>query len=465
MARRRTLIPHTHRHPKSRLSSSQSPLLPGPPPSDFSPDEALYRTLKKPRLTYENGSETSSVSADFIAESGDLLTQIFVHLPPKSLFRFQAVSKLWRSTLRSPSFLRLRTRNVGAQFLFHRSYDGSEETHALDLNFISLDKAYVDTMSDVVSDMRNIFDFNQVVGFHSCNGLLAIALKSGCDQTIDFYVYNPTTRSCRLIPRRYVHNIYYPQLKPENIFPQTPRRFIALYIAFDPLQSEHYKLLYLWHEGSWVTCSSYASDTQIWRDCEWVFDDEDAEVEPDLKKGVLWNGDFFWVDPHGYTYCFDFKSGSMKTITALPPNALTGHTGEEEEHFSWPEIFYFGVSGGDLCLIGLTDPHAMLFEVHKMELDYSRWNFNGRFDLSPLRALCPSMFVEENFHVLDCLVDEKQNLPAELMISSPGKIVSYNLQDKEIADVVMEDPHVSPKKMSIFRWGEAFQYVETFVPV
>lgn len=61
----------------------------------------------------------SSESAQHIASNEDLLTELLLHLPPKSLLRFQTVSKHWLSIISSPQFRRLHTRG---RFL-HNEYD------------------------------------------------------------------------------------------------------------------------------------------------------------------------------------------------------------------------------------------------------------------------------------------------------------------------------------------------------
>ncbi|CAI9099115.1 OLC1v1035886C1 [Oldenlandia corymbosa var. corymbosa] len=117
---------------------------------------------------------------------------------------------------------------------------------------------------------------------------------------------------------------------------------------------------------------------------------------------------------------------------------------------TWPEIFFFRVIGGDLCLIGLKEPKSLVFDVLALETNYSRWNVKYCLDLSALATLYPSMVLEMTgdpsrdwlrceFLMLSCCVNETRN-QTELLISVPGKILSFDMNNmvvKEITDFVV----------------------------
>ncbi|CAI9105163.1 OLC1v1004025C1 [Oldenlandia corymbosa var. corymbosa] len=252
------------------------------------------------------------------------------------------------------------------------------------------------------------------------------------------------------------------------IRPQTYRYFGALHIAFDPSQSDHYKLLYIC--GFWnLRFASYASDTQLWSKSRSVLDHQLwNNMTMYYKKGVFWNGDMFWVDSRLGTYCFNFEKGCAKRITASLPQGRP--ILEVDRH---PDVIYFGVCGDSLSLVRLMDFHPLLLDIYQLELDYSRWNFKYQVDLSPLRSapyssmfdIAPHSAWWQRFYVLNCLMDE-QLKPTELLISVRGKIISYDIQDmivKEIADVVPDTDEAHWR--FLFKWSQVFEHFETVASV
>ncbi|KAK5817620.1 hypothetical protein PVK06_022547 [Gossypium arboreum] len=59
---------------------------------------------KRPRMRIIRRSTKHSQNAETIANNYDLLIQILVRLPVKSLLRFKSVSKTWHSIISNPEF-------------------------------------------------------------------------------------------------------------------------------------------------------------------------------------------------------------------------------------------------------------------------------------------------------------------------------------------------------------------------
>ncbi|CAI9098935.1 OLC1v1035674C1 [Oldenlandia corymbosa var. corymbosa] len=360
------------------------------------------------------------------------------------------------------TFRRLHLRERTGPHFLSRAVDEEVE-----LNFISPGKEYVDSMVKTVSDFKNSIEGFKMLGFHSCNGLVAIALKNHFGGVF-FYVYNPTTCHRRLLPQLYARVTYFPKRSAKYdcpmICPQASDLFVDLNIAYDPLKSDNYRVVYVWYDDWWFRVAIYASETGDWLDANCNLDYYSDIID---WKGILWNGDLHWVSSKWFTICLDIENGCEKHIPAILPKVAVCIPEDPQSLKSWPEIIFFGVSGGDLCLIGLKEPKSFLFDVFVMELDYSCWNVKYCLDLSPLGTLYPLMVCEENdphnewfrckLSVL-CCADEKGEEP-ELLISLPGKIVSFDTKAilvKEIADVAPETTVNRLKDLSRFKWSDAF---------
>lgn len=444
---------------KARVISVCSPAATAQP-SQSSPEET-NQPHKNPRHETSSSSSTSlssapSAAAFVIANNEDLLTQILLYLPPKSLLRFQCVSKGWLSIISSPSFRSLHSRvyptttsssaATKGLFLFRRR----TWTDIPDLNFISFSDDYVNSMGNIVCHLSNYGKFTDI---HSCNGLLALAFMLD-DYAREFVVCNPTTRQHRLVPRL--------------DFQEGGREFLALNIVFDPLKSEHYKLVCAWCEQEMITnnfgqlvpsdfhgFSVYASEKGSWRDSEDILEMEDLYLPNYFRNGVLWNGNFHWVSDFEYCLCFD------------PDKEFFNLTMPLARWYFWS----FGESGGCLYGIEINDPEAMLFDIFEMARDYSQWVLKCHVDLTPVTTLYPSMIDADcnpatdfrfNFHILYFLEDEKENR-MRLLISLCGKIILYDINDKivkELAEVVPKDTD-GDWWDSCFRWRDTYRHMET----
>ncbi|GJX74943.1 F-box domain containing protein, partial [Tanacetum coccineum] len=128
----------------------------------------------------------------------EILNNIFVRLPTKSLFRFKSVSKHWNCSIPSPDFMKLRS---------HRMILLSVHPfHAIDTMDYSIIK--------LCSPFENLEgkDVNMV---GTCNGIVLLALKSRYER--DYMIlYNPFTQASHKIhippstyPHRYTYGLGY----------------------------------------------------------------------------------------------------------------------------------------------------------------------------------------------------------------------------------------------------------------
>ncbi|XP_059635780.1 F-box protein At5g07610-like [Cornus florida] len=113
-------------------------------------------------------------SVDVIAGNEDLLFEILVHLPPKSLLRFQCVSKHWLSLISNPQFRSHHSRrnpnSVATALFYYKKFPFPE------FGFLSLKALENPTNNTPFHFLDFLSTFNEVIYAHSCNGLLFVEL-------------------------------------------------------------------------------------------------------------------------------------------------------------------------------------------------------------------------------------------------------------------------------------------------
>ncbi|CAI9099104.1 OLC1v1035875C1 [Oldenlandia corymbosa var. corymbosa] len=172
-------------------------------------------------------------------------------------------------------------------------------------------------MGKIVWRLRDSFKFSDLMGIHACNGLVAIALVIHRDdgRSTRFFVYNLTTGQHSRIPPAYSSNWTGPVQEYKN--------FAALNIAYDPLQYDHYRLVYVWVDDSDDLEELYDSETGYWRDAKCGLDCGYDDV---YWKGILWNGDLFWVCRRWNIVCVDIETARQKCSVCpfpCPDNILS----------------------------------------------------------------------------------------------------------------------------------------------
>ncbi|CDP16131.1 unnamed protein product [Coffea canephora] len=399
-------------------------------------------------------SSSSPLSATLIGYNEDILLQILPYLPPKSLLRFQSVSKKWLSIISNPTFRRLHLRvnptTATSAFILFRKI----KNMAPELNFISSHEDYVNPMGNIVSNLNNLFENADILGLHSCNGLLCVKFCFNYD-SIEFVVYNPTTNKYRLIPRL------------KKIVEERLLQTSVVNIAFDPLNPAQYTLVCVItdHFESEYRFIVYSSETGFWRESVKRLDIYTEKYYFD--RGVLWNGGLHWATQWGSTVCFDIDHECVRsTMPNLP--ALYDDSSE---------VCYFGDSGGELYLISVSMPRKTVFNVFSLKMDYSKWDVKHRIDLTLLSIFYPLVVDEEldpnefGFHILHYVVDKNRG-NVMVVLSMHRKIFCYDINDltvKELANIEpkevsyrwMETSKYLRRDASKYMWREAYQHVET----
>ncbi|XP_062015634.1 F-box protein At5g07610-like isoform X2 [Rosa rugosa] len=346
--------------------------------------------------------QSSIAAAETVGHNEDLLKQLLLRLPAKSLIRFKCVSKLWLSLISSPKFCDSHTlRNPILKF---PSAFFLSRTATTDPQFISL---LPSTNPNPSKPLNFIPDPQGLQILQSCNGLLLCCSstdKFTISRQFKFYVVNPTTSRFSEIA-----------LPPPSPTKPEPARLLSVALAFDPSKSLHYKLVCVSGSGTIpslhleIEIEIYSSHTRTWR----------ADEE---HYGV--------VDELG----------------------APGFSVEKE-------CMCFGESGGRLHLIEMYGSGLNKLRVLEMGKDYSGWFVKYRVDLNLMTPAFPYTPAAScrPFFFLDAEENEEQN--PVLVLRMGYKFISYDIRDKScktLCDLFIP---------SLVGWRDAYQYMETLACV
>ncbi|XP_027174712.1 F-box protein At5g07610-like [Coffea eugenioides] len=383
-----------------------------------------------------------SSSVDTIANNEDLLTNILLKLPAKSLLCFRCVSRQWRTIISDPEFRRRHIRSIRccptSDFLFFSPYIKPNE-----IDLLSLSGDGLDSVGNLSSPLRRSLE-GRIIRLQACNGLLCIQFMVNYIRR-DLIVYNPTTSEHRTIPWPNEGN------HSPTIVPYTS-------IAFDPLTSDYYKLLDVSFDRG-LRFFIYSSESGVWRvggaavagtfDSDYYFD-----------KGVFWNGDVHFMGTEFCTLCFDVENECLRPSMPRIPIRM-------EVMGKW-DIKYFGETGGNLYAIYLNRINtAVLSDVFELKRDYSQWVVKYRFDFSHLVTYYPEM--KSCGCCTPCFIADEEGKNARIVISLKGKFILYDINRVFVKELV----EVGPVGSSVddwgnskwYRWYEAYQHVGTFASV
>lgn len=388
---------------------------------------------------------------ELVLNDGDLLTEILLRLPAKSLIKFKSVSKEWLSLISSDGFCHRHT-------LRRPKLQHSLILQMVDLEFVYLNLT-VDGENTIVPYTLGVPGHHQIV--QECNGLLLllrqprkyshytynpITYEPQTNLLNSYSVYNPTTRKSRMI-----------SLNSSDDYPC----IAAVNLAFDPLKSPYYK----------VVCVRFAEESKAHDPYDGkglihrveVYDSESHtwEVAPGpfttisrISHGVHCNGAiYWWMCCNGGAFsCFDIARNEMRTLLA-PQNVYS------EPHDSSP---YYQESDGRLYHFDMLETERGLASVALWELKGNDDDGGGRDDSQWL------------FKYLDVISTNGTDEPVRLMGGSDSercsllshrdrKIIAYNFLDKsyeELLDLTRQPYHLPYyPRMKGFQFGEVLALV------
>ncbi|KAK9928365.1 hypothetical protein M0R45_025503 [Rubus argutus] len=346
----------------------------------------------------------SSSAAETVANIEELLRQILLSVPPRSLVRFKCVSKRWLSLISEPGFCgrsaTLRKPKISGFF--------SSKTEDNTFKAIPLGKrdkipsgqnpfkAIHDSLGDGSARLKII---------QSCNGLF-LCLRYSCDSSRSnrsryvadhaVYVVNPTTNQFLVLSSPRVE-----QMARVN------QLFVRYALAFDPSKSPHYKVVCVSnsHLGNYLgypyQIDIYSSETRKWKKRHNDLHQKRAmHFDSSSREGAVYcNGAVHWIrcidsipccylrdgrfvrDAGDVLHYYDIAKGSLRLVAATPPVPVSVKT-----KYQGLVRRYFGEAGGRLYLIESYTHYDTQCEVMEMGKDYSGWFLKYHVDLNPVIA-------------------------------------------------------------------------------
>ncbi|XVF56765.1 hypothetical protein PTKIN_Ptkin06aG0146000 [Pterospermum kingtungense] len=385
----------------------------------------------------------NSSAAETIAYNRDLLTEILLRLPTKSLIKFKCVSRQWLSIVSDPDFCLSHTRHHQSNgFLSPTALllKGDCFTPPSEFSIVPL-KHY-----SKVPFFHYILD-SDVKILQSCNGLL---LCESSRRSL-YLICNPTTKSFR--------RLYPPS---DSYYNFLSKFYVSL--AFDPLKSPYYKIIRIWEssqEPSKFNLDLYRSKTGSWDLSIITFDiDEDESIE--LEHGVFCNGRINWCGYGNESFYFDVENECLETMPMTLPTRMDAPE----------ECRYFGESRGVLYLaVTYCKAVCLEFDVFEMATDYSQWNWKKRLNLGDAVKVFPELELGcvEYFPGFSgvCFIRFEKEEEPKVVVWADGKIICFDFKEgswKKLYDLgpgikigslyLGEDDHLHYERFHAYQYFE-----------
>lgn len=382
-------------------------------------------------------------SAEMIGNNDDILINILVHLPEKSLLRFRNVSKHWLSLLSSPYFSRcLNHTSKSPSALFLRMPSSSYKPKYY---FLWLDGKPI--LGPFIRSLTFVDEPAGIRILKSCNGFFLCCSNNRIGEyNRNYYIYNPTTNQYTTLPQTSI---------------RIPNTTFGVILAFDPSKSSHYKVVFVRSSETshLYQLEIYSSETQ-----RWSFSNEIPRAN--YSQGVYCCGCIYWMTNSGTLLCFGVD---QERFHEIPMPEIPDDWNQQAK------CRYFGESGGHLHLILTSGKHSTRqFDVYEMEKDSSRWFVKYKVDLNAVISDYPEMTRSSNSHTSDwdyhsfrvLSVVCKESEGSFMVLHIPGKVISYSFKDK--ASTLIHDfaPGCTDiEGCTMFESDDAYPYVGTFAIV
>ncbi|OMO52202.1 hypothetical protein COLO4_37365 [Corchorus olitorius] len=355
------------------------------------------------------------ISPEAIANNYDLLTEILLRLPVKSLLRFKSVSKAWHSLISDPNFshrLFPDPHNISG-LIMHKNSQLINPEH----EFVPLGDKPIDAPFNCLTFINHPLGLKII---QSCHGLLLCSSFRDQDFKYDYYIYNPTTKQFIALP---------PPGNQDTIVTRVS-------LAFDPAKSPHYKVVCVRNPDPGLVLEDqvddhdpyssylyqqieiYSSQTHSWRLSGNPFV---AHVNILFERGLFCNGFIHWIntmDKDSHSLYFNVEEEEVRELP-MPPIPV----GWEERRCR-----YFGESRGHLHLIESYGPRTTLLDIYEIESDYSGWSVRYRVDLDQVTIAFPEM-IRDNYDPSDvhyymfsvlCVVREVNDEESYMVLHIPA---------------------------------------------
>ncbi|KAF7811479.1 F-box protein [Senna tora] len=357
--------------------------------------------------------------ANIVVDNDDLLIEILLRLPIKSLLRFRSVSKHWLSLISNPQFSRLRT-HVSPSGLILRSLSLSYKNPRF--NFVDFNPNPIN-FAPSRGPFETLTFFDDPLGIkilQSCNGLLLCSSSTSEHYNFcktRYYVYNPSTKQYSVLPPLNSHGGFW--------------RVRGFCLAFDPSKSPHYKVVCLW-KGGFNYTSRHLIEIYSSQDGQWsVSTSFTASLNVEFDCGVFWNGAVHWLNKWENSVYFKVDEEQVRD---LPMPSMEHH----DDGWNHRRIEYFGESNDHLHLIEIYWPWTTKFDVYEMKRDHSGWFVKYHVDLTSVSIAFPDIVREDlprnswnyyDFSIFSVIRGGPSG-DSFLVMNIFGKVVRYNFEDR-----------------------------------
>ncbi|KAI5670279.1 hypothetical protein M9H77_10643 [Catharanthus roseus] len=409
-----------------------------------------------------------------VAANDDLLIEILIRLPIKSLLRFKSVSKHWHSLIATnPHFYRRKSQQALCKQISGLLVRRLTPFYYQIYDFISLD--HHESQQSVTAPFKKLKFVQDQFGLkilQSCNGLLLCRSFSVRDGNCNYYIFNPSTTQFTTLP---------PPIYRDFIYTDGFHSIYDVNLAFDPRKSPHYKAICTYVSNKLVDgfeIEVYSSETGLWNHIDQPFSHRplsegvDFQISSyDFQTGVYWNGAINWMGGYYYLFYFNFDEERFVTVPIMPviPN-------------DWEDRRkYFGESNDHLHMIISNGNRVTNFNVYEMDKEYSGWFIKYRIDLdieTVLKAIPESHDLDigldpldyYRFLVLDVIItgpEKEEEEESYLVLSIPGNVVRYNIKDKSFKKLFQFSPvdQGFDGHFPMFEWSNCFKFIPSLMPV
>ncbi|KAL7224520.1 hypothetical protein ACSBR1_025892 [Camellia fascicularis] len=386
---------------------------------------------KRRELVIGSTSLEDSLAVEVVVSNVDLLTEILLHVPTKSLLRFKCVSKHWRTLISDSQFSHNHTRRNNNS-LISGIYFYCKLRMFKELNSVSF---HSHSSLPTLAFLNGVGEGSTPRIVCSCNGLLLCSKVYGKH----YIVCNPTTQKYTALPA------------PAGTLSRFLDHKFGAYLAFDPSKSPHYKVVLVNYSfdlrgrsGSSYVIDIYSSESACWKHIRVI-----APPGHSLRRRVFSNGAIHWMTSTNLYIRFVVDAENL-TQTPMPPYPKI---------LSDDKILYFGECHGHLFLIQNRQVLPLRFRILEMDRDYCCWKVKYWVNLRPIESVFPEKF--HQFSVV-CIVKGANEKDFALVFNIYGNFISYNLDRKTWKVLLDFQPGEFHESVCYYN---SYNFIESLSPV
>ncbi|XP_071707590.1 F-box protein At5g07610-like [Rutidosis leptorrhynchoides] len=348
-----------------------------------------------------------------LASNEDVLIEILLRLPIRSLLRSKCVSKDWRSLISDHSFALRRNPNPNPPcgLFLQRVRTSPVNRSVFDYDFVSFDieNKIKPPFKKVSFNDLELIILQSSKGLMLCHSLSEYYCNVSKEIVYDsrYYVYNPTINRFECLPK----------LEGSDGIQRRPR---GMTLVYDPLKSHYYEVVCVRGvlSDNLYEIEIYSSKSKSWRKCGKPFANQ---IDTEFMCGVYWNDAVHWINKKGSLVYLKMNEDHMNDIR-LP----VVRNGWNCKKHCYPLV----ESRDCLMFIDIFPPLSTMFHVYEMSKDYSGWSIMYQIDIEQVvttesRFLQPSLSKKFLIH---CIVLGENEKDSFLVMEVPGKVLRYNFE-------------------------------------